>query len=166
VQAMSLIHQRLYHDDNISTINMHEYVHELVDYLKDSFVSRTRIVFILNIEPVVLDVSQAVPLGLIINEAVTNIFKHAFPDRERGQVHISLETLSTDELVLNIADNGIGLPAADASISSKNSLGLKLMKGLSRDFNGRYTIESTTGTHIQVVFNRHIYEPEGSVNHS
>jgi two-component system, sensor histidine kinase PdtaS len=162
VQAMSLIHQKLYHDDNISTINMHEYVHELVEYLKDSFVSRTRIVFVLTIEPVVLDVSQAVPLGLIINEAVTNIFKHAFPDRERGQVHISLEVLDKDELALNITDNGIGLPDNHAH-SSKSSLGLKLMKGLCRDFNGRYTIEGTTGTRIQVVFNRHIYEPEAPV---
>jgi two-component sensor histidine kinase len=163
VQAMSLIHQRLYHDDNISTINMHEYIHELVDYLKDSFVSRTRIVFILNIEPVVLDVSQAVPLGLIINEAVTNIFKHAFPDRERGQVHISLESINADELVLNISDNGIGLPASPTR-SSKDSLGLKLMKGLSRDFNGRYSIESGDGTHIKVVFSRHIYEAETPVD--
>ncbi|MBO9563805.1 MAG: tetratricopeptide repeat protein [Niastella sp.] len=161
VQAMSLIHQRLYHGDNISTINMQEYIHELVDYLKDSFISRTRIVFILNIEPVVLDVSQAVPLGLIINEAVTNIFKHAFPDRERGQVHISLEVLNKDELELNIVDNGVGLPANPAH-PSKNSLGLKLMKGLSRDFNGQYTLESRNGTHIQIIFNRHIYEPTAS----
>ncbi|MBO9563804.1 MAG: tetratricopeptide repeat protein [Niastella sp.] len=164
VQAMSLIHQRLYHDDNISTINMHEYIHELVDYLKDSFVSRTRIVFVLNIEPVVLDVSQAVPLGLIINEAVTNIFKHAFPDRERGQVHISLEALNADELVLDVSDNGIGLPANGTPVASKNSLGLKLMKGLSRDFNGRYSIETAAGTHIKVVFNRHIYEAETPVD--
>lgn len=162
VQAMSLIHQKLYHDDNISTINMNEYIHELVEYLKDSFISRTRIVFILHIEPVVLDVSQAVPLGLIINEAVTNIFKHAFGDRDRGQVHISLEALNKSELALSIADNGIGLPANHAQFS-KNSLGLKLMEGLSRDFNGRYTIESTAGTRIRIVFNRHIYEPEASI---
>lgn len=162
VQAMSLIHQQLYHDDKISTINMHEYVHELVEYLKDSFVSRTRIVFILHIEPVTLDVSQAVPLGLIINEAVTNIFKHAFAGRERGQVHISLEAVNKDELALDIADNGIGLPANYTSFPKK-SLGLTLMKGLSKDFNGRYTIESAAGTHIRVVFNRHIYEPETSI---
>lgn len=161
VQAMSLIHQKLYQSDNISTINMNTYIPELVEYLKDSFVTPTRIVFILDVAPVALEVSQAVPLGLIINEAVTNIFKHAFTGRERGQVNISLRQLDEAELVLTIADNGIGLPAHTSDIS-RNSLGLSLMKGLCRDFNGRYSIESREGTRIQVTFNRHIYNPDSN----
>lgn len=153
VQAMSLIHQKLYQTDNISTINMGIYIPELVDYLKDSFVTRTRIVFIMDIAPAALDVTQAIPLGLIINEAVTNIFKHAFPGRDRGQVHLSLKELDKDELLLDITDNGVGLQA-DPDLFPRNSLGLNLMKGLCRDFNGRYNIESNEGTHIQVIFTR------------
>jgi two-component sensor histidine kinase len=163
VQAMSLIHQKLYQTDNVSTINMDTYIPELVDYLKDSFLTRTRIVFVMDIAPVALDVTQAVPLGLIINEAVTNIFKHAFPDRERGQVRISLQSLNEEDLMLEISDNGTGLPA-NASDMPRNSLGLNLMKGLCRDFNGRYTIESYNGTHIQVVFNRHSYQPAATTH--
>jgi two-component sensor histidine kinase/tetratricopeptide (TPR) repeat protein len=161
VQAMSLIHQKLYQSDNISAINMEMYIPELMAYLKESFVTPTRITFITDIDPIGLEVTQAVPLGLILNEAVTNIFKHAFTGRERGQVNISLKQLNSAELVLNIADNGIGLPA-DATSYSKNSLGLNLMKGLCNDFSGRYTIASKDGTHIQVIFNRHIYEPSAS----
>lgn len=153
VQAMSLIHQKLYQTDNISTINMDLYIPELVDYLRDSFVTRTRIVFVMDIEPVALDVTQAIPLGLIINEAVTNVFKHAFTGRERGQVHVSLKQLNQAELILNISDNGIGLQI-EPDLFPKNSLGLNLMKGLCRDFNGRYNIESKEGTHIQIVFTK------------
>jgi two-component system, sensor histidine kinase PdtaS len=164
VQAMSLIHQKLYQTDNVSTINMDTYIPELVDYLKDSFVVRTRIVFAMDIAPVALDITQAIPLGLIINEAVTNIFKHAFPDRERGQVHISLKQLNEEELILDITDNGVGLPV-DPTHFSPSSLGLNLMKGLCRDFNGRYSIESNNGTHICIVFNRHIYQATASTAH-
>lgn len=163
VQAMSLIHQKLYQTDNVSTINMDLYIPELVDYLKDSFVTHSRIVFVMDIAPVALDITQAIPLGLIINEAVTNIFKHAFPDRVRGQVHISLKELNEEEMVLDIADNGVGLPV-NSGHAPRNSLGLNLMKGLCRDFNGRYTIESVAGTHISIAFNRHIYQPASSVN--
>lgn len=165
VQAMSLIHQKLYQTDNISTINMGVYIPELVDYLKDSFVTRTRIVFVMDIAPAALDVTQAIPLGLIINEAVTNIFKHAFPGRDRGQVHLSLKELGKDELLLDIADNGVGLQA-DPDLFPQNSLGLNLMKGLCRDFNGRYTIESNEGTHIQVIFTRVMHPAERTVGSS
>ncbi|MBO9563806.1 MAG: ATP-binding protein [Niastella sp.] len=161
VQAMSLIHQKLYQSDNISAINMEMYIPELMAYLKESFITATRITFITDIDPIGLEVTQAVPLGLIINEAVTNIFKHAFTGRERGQVNISLKRLNAAELVLAISDNGTGLPADPASYS-KSSLGLNLMKGLCNDFNGRYTIESKDGTHIQIVFNRHIYQTTAS----
>lgn len=164
VQAMSLIHQKLYQSDNVSTINMDLYIPELVDYLKDSFPVATRVVFVMDIDPVALDVTQAIPLGLIVNEAITNIFKHAFPGRERGQVHISLKQLNEDELVLDISDNGVGLPA-NAGKTPGNSLGLNLMKGLCRDFNGRYLIESKDGTHMQVIFNRHIYQATASAGH-
>ncbi|MBO9563802.1 MAG: sensor histidine kinase [Niastella sp.] len=153
VQAMSLIHQKLYQTDNISTINMDIYIPELVDYLRDSFVTRTRIVFVMDIEPVALDVTQAIPLGLIINEAVTNVFKHAFTGRERGQVHVSLKQLNEEELILHISDNGIGLQI-DPDLFPKSSLGLNLMKGLCRDFNGRYNIESKEGTHIEIIFTK------------
>lgn len=153
VQAMSLIHQKLYQTDNIATIDMHIYVPELVQYLKESFDTPARIRFLLEVAPIQLDVKQAIPLGLIINEAITNVFKHAFPNRDHGQVRISLQPRGEEEIALSIVDDGVGLPPGYEQ-SRKGSLGMSLLKGLCSDFQGRHTIESRNGTRVQVVFGR------------
>ena len=79
VHAMSLIHQKLYNTENVSSIDMSSYIRELASYLRDSFNTGQRIRFEFDIAPLELDVSQAVPVGLILNEAVTNSIKYAFP---------------------------------------------------------------------------------------
>ena len=82
VHAMSLIHQKLYSSENVSSIDISLYIRELVSYLADSFNTGQRIRFEFDVEPLELDVSQAVPLGLILNEAITNSIKYAFPMKE------------------------------------------------------------------------------------
>jgi two-component sensor histidine kinase/tetratricopeptide (TPR) repeat protein len=164
VQAMSLIHQKLYQSDNITTIDMDVYIPELVQYLQESFNIRKRIAFRLDIAPVQLDVAQAIPLGLILNEAITNAIKHAFTGMESGIVRVSLKQLNDDDFVLSIMDNGTGLPAGYEN-KRKGSLGMSLMKGLSGDFDAQYSIESNGGTHITVAFSKSIshtaYEKAG-----
>lgn len=158
VQAMALIHQKLYLTENVTTIQMNTYVPELVQYLQDSFVSRTRIRFGIDIAPVALDVTLAIPLGLIINEAVTNVFKHAFTGRDRGQVSISLQPQDDQQWELRISDNGVGLPAGNAS-TRPASLGMSLMQGLCRDFSGTCSIDCYQGTHIRILFARPVLQP-------
>ncbi|WP_276481534.1 histidine kinase dimerization/phosphoacceptor domain -containing protein [Paraflavitalea pollutisoli] len=153
VQAMSLIHQKLYQSDNIASINMDTYIPELVNYLQESFAATAHIRFILNISPTTLDVKQAIPLGLIINEAVTNAFKHAFPQQQNGHVSIALQPLNEQEMILDIQDDGVGL-GTDSSVKRKGSLGMSLMKGLCSDFNARNEISGTQGTKIRVIFPR------------
>ncbi len=80
LHTMSLIHQRLYQTENLSAINMPHYIYELVDYLRDSFGTRNRIHFNLQIEPIELNLTHCIPIGLILNEAITNAFKYAFPN--------------------------------------------------------------------------------------
>src|SRR5262249_22759774 len=80
VQAMSLIHQKLYNSENLSSIEMSNYIRELAYNLRDSFNAGKHIRFNFNIESIEMDVSQAVPVGLILNEAITNSIKYAFPD--------------------------------------------------------------------------------------
>lgn len=155
VQAMSLIHQKLYQSDNVAAIDMGTYVPELVSYLQDCFSTSSQIRLDLEVWPVQLDVKQAIPLGLIINEAVTNAFKHAFPQGGTGQVSVTLQPFQEDELVLNITDNGIGLPD-DYQHPRHGSLGMSLMKGLCGDFQAHYAIESTHGTHVRVIFPRYV----------
>jgi two-component sensor histidine kinase len=151
MHAMSIIHQKLYQSENISTIAMPEYVNDLVRYLKDSFDTGKRIVFEQAIEPINLDVSQAIPLGLIINESVVNAIKYAFLNDEKGVVSISLQLDGVDSLLLEISDNGMGLPT-ELNLTEHNSLGLDLMHGLTEQLNGTFNIESNNGVHIKVRF--------------
>jgi two-component sensor histidine kinase len=103
VHAMSLIHQKLYNTENVSSIDMSLYIHELVSYLADSFNIGQRIRFEFAIEPLEMDVGQAVPLGLILNEAITNAIKYAFPNDRSGVVSISLSNTSPNHHLLVVS---------------------------------------------------------------
>lgn len=151
VYAMSLIHQKLYQSENIASIAMPEYIGELVNHVQDSLDTRNRITVEQDIEPLDLDVSQAIPLGLIINESIVNAIKYAFPNGQEGIVSISLQHEGADQLLLNISDNGVGLPA-DIDIMEHNSLGLDLVRGLAKQLKGHFNIISNKGLRITIRF--------------
>ena len=151
VHAMALIHQKLYLSENISRIAMAEYIDELVSYVHDSFDIGNRVVFRQSVEPMNLDVSQAIPLGLIINEGIVNAIKYAFPNERKGIVTISLHYEDTGHLLLEISDNGIGLPSG-LDIKQLNSLGLDMMQGLTKQLNGKFYMENNNGLNIKVRF--------------
>jgi two-component sensor histidine kinase len=151
VYAMSLIHQKLYQSENIASIAMAEYINELVNHAQDSLGTRNRIVFEQDIERLDLDVSQAVPLGLIINECIVNAIKYAFPHERKGVVRITLQHDGADQLLLNISDNGIGLPV-DVDLIEHSSLGLELVQGLARQLKGRFNMVNNNGLHITIRF--------------
>lgn len=151
IQAMSLIHQKLYMADNLTAIRMREYIHDLLEYLTDSFSGSKGIKFQIAIEDMAMDVSQAVPIGLILNEAITNSFKYAFPDG-KGNIYVSMATIAGKEVQLEISDDGIGLPSGFDTEASK-SLGMKLIYGLAQDLDGIVAIGgNTTGTQITIIF--------------
>lgn len=149
MHAMSLIHQKLYQTENLSSINMSWYIKELAEYLKDSFDHEGRIKFKLSLAPIDLDVAQAVPLGLILNEAISNAIKYAFPDR-KGVINIVLEE-KENNYFLRISDNGIGLPDNFESAET-NSLGMNLMMGLAEQLDGTFKIQSDNGVIITINF--------------
>lgn len=151
IQAMSLIHQKLYQSENLSIIDMPSYIFELTEYLKDSFEIRNRIRFILDIDSFNLPLSHSIPIGLIFNEAVTNSIKYAFPNNENGTITISLKSAGNNDYVLIIRDNGIGLPP-DFDPYNNPSLGVKLMHGLSADIDGKFLITNANGTKIKLEF--------------
>jgi two-component sensor histidine kinase len=153
VNAMALIHQKLYSSENLSSIDMSLYIRELVSYLADSFNTGQRIRFEHNIEPLEMDVSQAVPLGLILNEAITNSIKYAFPDNRSGVVSISLSNTAVNQYLLTISDSGVGI-ASNFAKRKIGSLGMSLMQGLSEDLNGDFAIENNNGTTIKISFIR------------
>lgn len=151
IQAMSLIHQKLYQADNLSSIDMPSYIHELVAYLKTTFDRQTPIRFVLDIARVSFPLSHSIPIGLILNEAVTNAIKYAFPGGREGEITIRLVQASNDHFTLSIHDNGIGLPPGFHA-QSNSTLGTTLMNGLSGDIGARFSMKSQQGTHIDIDF--------------
>ncbi len=119
IYAMSLIHQKLYQTEDVKTIDMAVYIPEFVRYLGDSFGTQGQIRFLLNIEPLKLGTGHAVPVGLIINETVTNAIKYAFPKKNYGTIEISMRKDHND-IFLSIGDNGIGMAVlpTDARLES------------------------------------------------
>lgn len=151
IQAMSLIHQKLYQSESLSIIDMPSYIFELTEYLKDSFEIRNTIRFILDIDSFNLPLSHSIPIGLIFNEAVTNAIKYAFPNQKNGIITISLKAEENNKYILIIRDNGIGLPP-DFDPYNNPSLGVKLMHGLSADIDGKFLITNANGTKITLEF--------------
>ncbi|HTE09521.1 MAG TPA: sensor histidine kinase [Chitinophagaceae bacterium] len=150
IYAMSLIHQKLYQSEDIKTINMKEYLPEFIRYLGDSFDTSNQVRFQLDIEPIKLSATQAIPIALIINEAVTNSIKYAFPFNRKGEISIAMHRVR-DQIKLEVADNGIGMNASIKD-TELNSLGLQLIKGLSEEIRAHIEFENNMGTKISVTF--------------
>jgi two-component sensor histidine kinase len=151
VQSIALIHDQLYKTENISEINLSSYIKELIRSLDGSLnqsVNKIDIEF--EIDDIALDVSQAIPLGIILNETVTNALKYAFPDNQTGKIIILVKRTGT-HIEMQIKDNGIGLPT-DFIISSTNTLGITLLKGLTAQLKGTYSIQNDNGLTINLKF--------------
>lgn len=149
IYSMSLIHQKLYQSEDIKIIDMGAYLTEFVHYLVASFGSPENIHVSLHVDDIKLGVAQAIPAGLIINEAVSNSFKYGFPNQRKGSVTISLKR-SGDCVLLAVSDDGIGLK--EETGHELNSLGLELIKGLGKDLHGNVSFEINNGTTIKLEF--------------
>jgi two-component sensor histidine kinase len=151
IHAIALIHQKLYQSENLSVINMASYIKEVVDYLADNLDATHRISFNVSVQHIELDVAQAVPLGLIINEAVINSVKYAFPDGNNGKIKISMKQSIIDGIILVIQDNGIGF-LKNFNWQDTQSLGMILMQGLTKQLDGKFEIYNDKGIAVQVKF--------------
>ncbi len=151
VQAMSLIHQRLYHTDRVTIVNMREYLTDLAEslmlaygYESDNFDLRVDVAL------PDLDVDVAMPLGLIVNELITNSFKYAFAHQERPRLRIGLHyasTLSRNGITLEVQDNGPGIDATLWQKSdSRTSFGTRLVTSLTEQLEGEFELLSQNGT--------------------
>jgi two-component system, sensor histidine kinase PdtaS len=144
VNAMALIHKKLYNTDKNREVNIKEYITELVQYLVQSYGFASRDLKLdLEIEAIQVDVDKAIPLGLIINELVTNAFKYAFADQQFPYLKINL-TVQHHVLVLHLKDNGNGIPPEDSKVSE--SFGMRMVNALTRDLKGTLSISQNNGT--------------------
>ena len=132
VYSMSLIHQKLYQSNNLTSVNMKTYLDELFTYLRNIYVDETKNTTCnLFIDTIELSLTQAVPLGLIVNELLTNSFKYGVTKEKDNTINISLSSYK-NELILKIADSGKGFEENKSTPEIKNSLGLFLVKSLSK----------------------------------
>ncbi|KQS41785.1 sensor histidine kinase [Pedobacter sp. Leaf194] len=152
INSISIIHQRLYQTEDMIGVDMAQYIRELVEITSCSFGVEGIINFTLELIPLTLDVSQAVPVGLILNEALTNAVKYAtLPDR---QPSIRIVLSKNENLVnLTVADNGNGLPE-HIDLKKPNSLGLILMSGLSKQLGGCLLYQNKKGLELSLEFKR------------
>jgi len=151
VQAISIIHQKLYSKTNAASIVMTDYVNDLVRHLCACYdCNRRRIRLNELVDQVNLDISQAVPMGLILNEAITNAIKYAF-GADGGEITITGQKSGEDTAILQIADNGKGLPG-DFNLAETSSLGIEMMKALSKQLGGSFEISGESGVVVSIRF--------------
>jgi two-component sensor histidine kinase len=152
IQAVFLLHQKLYRASAGTAVDTTSYVLELVDHLCETFdTSDHNITITHHLEPISLDALEILPLGVILNEAITNTIKHAFPGNRKGHVHLSLCHLPSGDVQLQIRDNGIGLPA-DFRHDGEKSLGFTLINGLVNQLHGNYSIVNDGGVVMTIRF--------------
>jgi two-component sensor histidine kinase len=155
VRAMALVHESLHDSGNLARINLQQYLSGLAEGLTGSFgigSGRPEIAVTVGTPDLLIDIDQAVPIGLVINELVTNAMEHAFPKNTRGKIRISVQELDQGRIELVVQDNGIGLPE-DAGQKSSSGLGLKLVQRIvENQLKGRYSIEKRNGTRFVVAF--------------
>jgi two-component sensor histidine kinase len=148
---MSFIHQRLYLDGSMQTVNIAIYVRELVAYLRSALDTATCAQFDSRVPDMELDVAQAVPIGLILNEAVTNAMKYAFPGRDDGLITITLKPGEDGSHLLSIKDNGVGLPPGSDPGKSK-TLGFTLIQTMAEQIGASFTVRSEGGLELLFSF--------------
>lgn len=154
VQSMSLIHQTLYRKDNLTGVNISDYLDKLCQSLFFTYkVSEEQINLKTNISPLMLDVDSVVPLGLIINELITNSLKYAFPKGRNGNINIKIEEIQ-EGLLLVVNDDGIGIEDV-TTMQHGDSFGYELIHAFSQKLEGNLSIKSQDGTQVSLLIRKY-----------
>lgn len=151
VMSMALIHEQLYNSQDFSRIDVRSYLEQLFPRLHAAYKTDCSVEFRLDAKPVTLSLDQAIPFGLIMNELVTNAFKHAFANMCDGFIAVTVEA-PENMLKLSLEDNGVGFPSG-LQIESSHSLGLKISTLLANQLGGTLTAaESSSGSRFLLEF--------------
>jgi len=152
IRSMAIIHEKLYESENFVDINLKEYLEELyITLFHSSGLPESKISFNIDAEPITLDINKAVPCGLLCNEILTNIFKHAFPGDKTGEVHISLKKTKEGKNKLIVKDNGVGF-TNELATAGKSSLGLQLIQDLVSQLGGTLKLNQKNGSSYTIIF--------------
>ena len=146
VHAMALVHEKLYQSGSLSAISLRVYVKDLMDQIAEALgTDRRKIKLHAEVADLQTGLDNAVPLGLLLTELITNCLKHAFEGRQGGEIHVSLSR-HVDGDLLTVSDNGVGLPENFEVAAHSTSMGLQLAHGLARQLGGELRARSDSGT--------------------
>jgi two-component sensor histidine kinase len=149
VKTMALIHQKLYQADNLKGIDIGQYIDNLTKNLFDTYhVDESKVKVLTDIDPMVLDIDTALPLGLIMNELITNSLKYAFKGVENGELEIKLKK-QDQNLSLTVKDNGKGM-TEKPDLDALETFGLRLVQSLAKQLKAKVDIDVTSGTAVNL----------------
>jgi len=153
IRTMSLIHSQLYEGRDLAEINMKGFIDQLLGQLLQSYpIGDARIASVVRVDDYPFPISTAVPVGLIINELLSNTLKHAFEGRDEGKIEVSLTASEGGRINLTVSDDGVGLPPG-FDINATRTLGLRLVKILAEDqLQGNLEVMSDGGTTFRIEF--------------
>ena len=153
IRAMSLIHEKLYRSEDLARIEFSDYVRDLTRHIFTTYRAISPLVSLdTDIGDTLLDITTAIPCGLIINELVSNSLRHAFPEARKGKITITLHSPKTNDYKLIVSDDGIGIPE-DMDIRKTESLGLQLVTILAEDqLQGQISLDRAKGTTFQITW--------------
>lgn len=150
IQSIALIHKTLYQSENFSTVSFQNYLSELINAIQNTYRNNLKIETVINSNRIELGINTAIPLSLIINEIITNCFKHAFIGKEKGLINIDFSK-NQEIYTLIIKDNGNGLPE-NFNPKTLHSIGFDLIQGLTKQLGGTFDWDSKNGTTIIITF--------------
>lgn len=149
VQSMGMIHQKLYMGTDLAAVEMKDYFRNLADYIVDAYGMEKRICIDVAMDACELDIDMAIPVGLIVNELLTNSLKYAFPDGLKGNIRIGLEK-TEDQLKLDVTDDGVGMQAHNNIPGT--GFGTQLIRLLTKQLEGRMVLNTHKGTSVCIRF--------------
>jgi two-component sensor histidine kinase len=151
VRSIALIHQNLYQFENLSSIDLRRFTGDLCRQVQSVFQREKKVSLAIDVPEVHLDIDSAVPLGLILNELLSNSFKYAFKDVSEGEIRVTVSVVSEGRFLLVYSDNGPGLPAS-FDLNRAATLGLQLVNDLTRQIGGRVEYRTEGGAVFTIHF--------------
>ncbi len=154
IAAMVTVHEKLYRSKSFKNVDIKEYTEGLIKNVSDTFNSSEKNISTnVKADDIKLNINKLIPCGLILNELITNSFKHGFKGKKEGKFEVFISE-ENQHITINIKDNGIGFKS-NTDFSKLNSLGMKLIFGLTEQINGKFEILSpNTGTHFKLTFKK------------
>lgn len=158
IDSMALVHRMLYQSQDLSQIDLHDYIHNLVDLLKKSYhISPNQIAIELEIAQLPVLIDTAIPCGLILNELISNAFKHAFPGARKGNIRVQLAQLAEGIVELSFTDDGIGV-APDFDFSNQQTLGMQSIYAIAKhQLQGELQFTGQPGVSCIIRFRNDLY---------